>query len=423
MMNLSSFFFSALLFTASSALALNGGDWWDKGNGGFALSCPDQKLRTFDLYELQNRYEDTMTLDEKAQDSLNQRVHYLLDKVAALNPARASKYRAWYQDFHKESQFTEEVLQGTPDIGLGQIPESCSLEIVIFQRSPGILNPYRYTIRKAHWNRLSTIDQAALVMHELIYREASEADNQHLTSERSRYLNAWINSLEFSKVSLNEYLIRLQKLRFRDAEYGSHKIYLGRYNTANKSWVESTLSLSEANNTAVVTVDIKDADAARLVSPLLSFCLTKIKAEGQLYLDSAGHARSWQTDLPPGETCSFRLQDFESGRRHGYRGAIQGNQFNFFEQNKFEVIGAYDYSHRFNYAGFRFDLFSPAIRMKHVLNAAMVDKIIIPSVEACRSDMGNFIQLVHANSGLLIFSLEDLEAEIKSIPTCPYLGK
>lgn len=393
------------------------GDWWDKGNGGFVLACPGQNLRTLDLYELQSRYQEQMSLDKKFSASLDQRVNYLLDKVAVLNPVRAMKYKKWFLEFFNELQFTDNALQANPDIGFGQVPAGCSLELAVFQRNPGIINQYRYIVRKTLWEQLEVIEQAALVLHELIYREAAQQDNQHQTSERSRFLNAWINSEEFSKASLQEYLFRLQSLHFRDAEYGSHQIYLGLYNEDKKSWNKSDLSFFDSGVAAVITVDSKDPAASQLISPDVRSCIEEKMAVGPLYLDEAGRPALWKTTLPKGEICPFQIQNVSFESLKGYDGTILGSQFHFYDQHRTEVSGTYDFPHRFYFNRFRFNLLSPTIQIKHLLNGEHVELIVFSDVTACRSSVAQWIQVTTSKSGTVEFY--DFDDLISRIPECP----
>ncbi|MNK93819.1 hypothetical protein D3C87_1139980 [compost metagenome] len=392
------------------------GDWWDKGNGGFVLACSGQKLRTFDLYELQSRYEDQMSLDRNFSASLDQRVNYLLDKVAVLNPARALKYRKWFLEFFNELQFTNNSLQANPDIGFGQVPIGCTLELAVFQRNPGIINRYRYTVRKTLWERLDVIEQAALVLHELIYREAAQQDNQHQTSERSRFFNAWINSEEFSKTSIQEYLFRLQLLHFRDAEYGSHQIYLGLYNEDKKSWDQYDLSFFDSGVAGVITVDSKDPAASQLISSYVRSCLEEKRAVGPLFLDESGRPSLWKTTLPNGEICPFQIQNANFDNPKGYSGTILGSQFHFYDQHRMEVSGTYDFPNRFFFNRFRFDLLSPTIQIRHLLNGEHVELIVFSDVNVCRSKVAQWIQVTTSKSGTIEFyNFDDL---MSRVPEC-----
>ena len=395
-------------------------DWWDKGNGGFVLACAGQNLRTFDLYELQDRYEDQMSLDKNSSENLDERVNYLLDKIAVLNPVRAQKYRKWFLDFFSELQFTNDSLQANPDIGFGQVPAGCSLELAVFQRNPGIINRYRYTVRKTLWDQLDVIGQAALVLHELIYREAVQQDNQHQTSERSRFLNAWINSKEFSRVSLNEYLSRLQALHFRDAEYGLHQIYLGHYNEDKRAWEKFDLKFFESGSVATITVDAKDPLASQLITPKVRSCLERKIAVGELHLDEAGNPLSWRATLPKNEICAFEIQNLNIKNLKGFNGSIRGSQFHFFDQHRVEVSGIYDHPYRFYFSGYRFDLLSPTMQIKHVLNGEKVERVVFSDVGACQFTTASWIRVVTSNSDKMEFELSDLQNQVERLPVCQY---
>ena len=203
-----------------SSLSFAGGEWYEKGNGGFILQCPVKANQTLDLFELQDRYKTSMTLDTDHAGSVKERVEYLLAKIERLNSNRAAKYRMWFASYEQEAEYVPNIqFDRLGDLGLVRIPDVCNLAQVIFQREPGILNSARYTVNKKLWETLTVLDQAALVMHELIYREFVSSPNFHQTSERSRYFNALVNSKEILKMPLEKYMGILQELKVASAGY------------------------------------------------------------------------------------------------------------------------------------------------------------------------------------------------------------
>ena len=211
--------FLVVLLSSSLSFAQ---DWYEKGNGGFVLKCPSQPLRVLDLQELESRYKSEMTLDEQNLSSLKGRIEYLISKLEKLNPQRAQKYRSWYSVYDQETEYvanTEFDVIG--DLGMVRIPAGCKLSQIAFRREPSILNKARYTVSKDLWDQLGIIDKAALVMHELIYREFSASPNRHQTSEPSRYFNALVNSKELQTMTVDQYLKVLKKLRVTSVGYSS----------------------------------------------------------------------------------------------------------------------------------------------------------------------------------------------------------
>ncbi|WP_413944343.1 hypothetical protein [Bdellovibrio sp. HCB-162] len=218
--------FVLLFLFPSLSFASSGGDWYEKGNGGFVVMCDKEALMVFDLFEAQVRYK--MIFDGQALGTLDERVEYLLTKFDKHNKSRAALYRRWYKEFFNEAEFIPNAkFNPTGDIGFGYIPKNCSLEQVIFQRAPNILNQFRYLINLDLWQALSIENQAALVMHELIYRELTLPPNIHESSEAARYFNALLNSEQFQKLSYQQYILTLQELRFSKADYGDLVIVVG----------------------------------------------------------------------------------------------------------------------------------------------------------------------------------------------------
>lgn len=130
-------------------------DWYEKGNGGFVVTCPGKPQQVLDIYELENRFQiqthqetanpvlQNMVLDLDKSESLDQRVQYLLSKIARLNPSRAQLYAQWYKSFPAEAEFLPGIhLNPIGDTGLAVPGEGCSLQQAVFQRAPGILNKF-----------------------------------------------------------------------------------------------------------------------------------------------------------------------------------------------------------------------------------------------------------------------------------------
>lgn len=217
------FLMSLLVF----ALPLSswGVKWIERGNGGFVLRCPDKATQTFDVYEAHSRY--GFTIDSKHSNSVEERVQYLISKLEKFNPSRAAGYSQWAEDFNKESRRIDNIeMFPVPDLGFGAKPRDCKIELTVFQRAPDILNRFRYAINQDLWNELDILNQAALIMHEIIYRELSSAQDFAGTSEAARYLNGILNSEEFTNLKQADYLALLQSLGFRNADYGGYSILL-----------------------------------------------------------------------------------------------------------------------------------------------------------------------------------------------------
>ncbi len=387
---------TALILCSQSTRA--NGNWWDKGNGGFVLKC-DRALKTFDLHELESRYSGRMSLDPKNSDSLEDRVDYLISKVDRLNPTRAAIYREWFKSFFAEARFTQDPIHPLPDIGFGEVPEGCELVIAVYQRNPNIITPERYTVFEPLWNRLSVSDKAALILHELIYREAVQVENQHLTSERSRYLNAWIHSQEFLSVSLKKYLLDLQELHFQGADFGPHKVSLGFYDLQTQMWVRSLLEYKfNSDQPSLVTIRGFDAIASTFISPLFKDCLETNNGYhlAQLSFHESGTLKALRMNSQE-EICAITLKNrgFDLseklpryGNIIGFEGRVQGTTFTFTKsssQLQTHVAGIYKRGHIFFFDNYRFELDSNQLLIEHFLEDSQVQKIVLRNVRLCNT--------------------------------------
>lgn len=240
----------AVLILLSVASAHAGNDWFEKGNGGFALVCGD-KAQSYDLFEGSQK----LTLDREHLTTVEDRLEYLITKLVRLNPRRAELYRIWASQFKADSEFkTGGEFNPIPDVGFGYIPNGCKLRPVIFQRDPSLLNSHRYTIDSEIWNKLAIEDQAALILHELIYRELATPPNYQMTSESSRSLNAWINSNEFNSVSIHDYLLMLQNLNVINAQVDNFDIFLKVKNPVNDYWEDLPLKFDDNGYIMLITL-------------------------------------------------------------------------------------------------------------------------------------------------------------------------
>ena len=188
-----------------------------------------------------------------------------------------------------------------PNAGFGPLPDlgyviydviNCNPQQVIYQRQPTNLKKARYTINSTIWNALSPLDQASLIMHELIYRELAQPPSSHTISEFSRTFNAWINSTEFEKTTLQTYLETLQQLHFVEAQYNGFDILLA----AKHELKDTSTPLLLAFNDGILTHTVLDASKTidlpqTLITP---YCpkSEKLKSYGDAEFDLNGQIKT-----------------------------------------------------------------------------------------------------------------------------------
>ena len=198
------------------------------GNGGKVLLCKDKPTEVYDYFEARDKRGFKLQVGSASQTA-DQNLQILLDRVAEVNPSRARLYRSWYSDFWKETNLKSGIkIIDVPDVGVGEVPNGCEVAQVAAQMEPVFAGDTRYLINKDIWDQMDTVQRAALVMHELILREAKLPENAHEDSYRTRYFNGLLAANMVSGITSKKYgeLIRLLELRRFDA-YGIEMVRTG----------------------------------------------------------------------------------------------------------------------------------------------------------------------------------------------------
>lgn len=204
---------STLLSLVIGSSAFAGGVWFESGNGGFVVTCPQKSPVVLDLHEGEDRYGMIQDKDVDSLQNLDTRMAYLLRRLYHLDPSRVVLYIGWYKSFKKDAVFVEGTFKEVSDVGLGVAPVGCKFELAAFQRTPNRIVHHRYVINKTLWTKMDVLNQAALLMHEFIYRESlSFQIITPITSETSRYLNSFINSVAVDMHSPTDYYLMLRDL-------------------------------------------------------------------------------------------------------------------------------------------------------------------------------------------------------------------
>ncbi len=197
------------------------------GNGGDSVVCynADQTIKSvtfFDYYEANVIRNIDIDLGAPSL-SVDQKVNIVLDRIRRLNPNRAKRYALWYAKFLREARFVSGVeLVDVPDSGTGYYPVGCSLKQTAIHQEPHFPGDARYTINKDIWDKMDNTNRAGLILHELIFREAVNADNRHTNSISVRYYHSQVASHLTDSMSLKEYieLLKLVQLRWADTHDG-----------------------------------------------------------------------------------------------------------------------------------------------------------------------------------------------------------
>lgn len=170
--------FSKLVFTLTVGFAINslaGTTGSTKGNGGFVVTCTTMTGVTYnalDLFEAEkNRNLKLLKFEEKSSIAIALQV---VDQLEKLSPQRANTYRKRIQSFKHDSQFVSNaVFTDVHDAYPVYLPNNCHLAPVAIQTRYALDEDHSFYINKDLWERLSPIDQAAIIVHEVVFMEFS----------------------------------------------------------------------------------------------------------------------------------------------------------------------------------------------------------------------------------------------------------
>lgn len=224
--------FVAVFCLASRTTQAKGG--YVIGNGGNALKCYKNGKFQYTSYDIKEaEMSPAMKTKYSLKKGYRKKVDDVLSRIQLLNPGRVILYREWLESFENESQFTPDGfdLIQVPDISVGVLPQGCELIQAIVQINNPLPGSKRYLINVNVWNHLDENQRSALVLHELIYREAILPENQHPNSYFVRLFNQMIFADGFAKMSLKTYIETLIQLKFSQADAHLIPIQLTQYNS------------------------------------------------------------------------------------------------------------------------------------------------------------------------------------------------
>lgn len=216
------------------------------GNGGDVLVCETAAVETievFDIYEARTLRQ--LTLDLGVDGTVNEKVELALRRLERLDSERAQRYLKQADTFFAEANilpidFELPDVTDTNEIGK---PNNCSLKQIAIQRSPIGPQDKRYHIADKWWSRLNDDNKAALVLHEIIYREALTLGHQDSTAVR--VLVGHIISAEFKSMSQNDYNLMMKDAKLPPVKtLEKMRIYIGSetYDESGKHLLDAILA-------------------------------------------------------------------------------------------------------------------------------------------------------------------------------------
>lgn len=183
----------ALILGLLSVTALADGN--RVGNGGDVIQCP-AKVQVLDLYEASQELQ-TFESHETTQEI----VQKVLKNIERLNPNQGRQYLNRAAEFMDEVDFKDEAkLVNIRDSKHLFKPSDreCKLKQIAIRRKDASKNSKRFIISKSLWEQLDNKNQAALILHEIIYEHLYKLGEED--SVKARILVGYA----FSKNALTE---------------------------------------------------------------------------------------------------------------------------------------------------------------------------------------------------------------------------
>jgi hypothetical protein len=197
----------------------------ERGNGGDAIVCLQGfefgglgTTQTLDYYQAIISRETFVffggpgeTEPGKISDDVFKKARLLISRIEPFDPIRAKKYRQWLSTFASESTINRTTsLIDIHDEGLIEDYPGCFLLQIAKQNPDPQSGSARYSIDGRLWDRLDADNQATLLIHEIIYRDAIALGQQ--SSAQVRKLVAKLMDPDFSKSSRANYVTLMNQL-------------------------------------------------------------------------------------------------------------------------------------------------------------------------------------------------------------------
>ncbi|MES2801165.1 MAG: hypothetical protein V4654_01625 [Bdellovibrionota bacterium] len=204
-------------FLSQGALALEN----KIGNGGGVVICTlpsgEKTTEVLDVYEGRESRGLQSNLGDPNEDFML-KIDRALNKLSRIAPYRSTTYRKLFNTFFSETKFLSGVnLIYIPDTGAVSLKKGCVLEQAAYQKEPSFEETKRYFISQDLWDVMDNNSKAALILHEIVYREAISLEQN--TSVAVRYLNSYITSTQIDTMTQREFVHKLFLSGFKFADY------------------------------------------------------------------------------------------------------------------------------------------------------------------------------------------------------------
>lgn len=174
----------------------------------------------YDVYEAEARYGLSAKFPSMVRCSLDKSGGYsdackkeaqrgasqLASRLKHIDGAFEADIQSFIRSFWDESGLVNADLFPIEDSGLGFIPTGCTLKQLAIQHVPLNKNDKRYFISVSLLKLLDVQSQAAMILHEALYRWAVTQNPKIVYSERVRYFNALVLSGKIAQFNYSEYV-------------------------------------------------------------------------------------------------------------------------------------------------------------------------------------------------------------------------
>ncbi|WP_374000854.1 hypothetical protein [Bdellovibrio bacteriovorus] len=411
-----------LVFAATlSSIGAQANNWYDRGNGGFILVCTGKKSAVLDLHE--NATRQIGEVQFSSSTAVTAKVLDLISRLEAHDKGRATQYKAWALSFFNEVQWIREAsFNQTPDLGMVIIPNDCRLEQVVFQRNPSILNKTRYMVDENLWNHMDTDNQAALIMHEIIYREFMNSVTKEIASERIRIFNLVLHTNILKNLTQPEYISLIQELHFTSYTSQNLKFTIG-YESNDKGWLNLPVTFNSAGNVVEGTLAAEQTFIRKHLSYTCS--ATEIPSLGNAKLDDNGTLRL--LNIQDGFDTKICGLPFATIQGDEGTITISGTQWSFDENEQPNYISGIlpQARHSFKYKGTTYEVQTSVLQKDsysstYYFDSAMNLIALDLGGSACRdTKTQNIIFSRAANPASALLLSLDAEGKLKSpLPAC-----
>lgn len=164
------------------------------GNGGDAVICPDKSPILLDLYEA------TETLITSSKTDPYKIVQDRLSLLVAIAPKLATQYTKKLVKMSGDIEFKPDIqLVNIKDSKHLSMPKNCSLKQVAIRKNAVTQAEKLFLFDKDIWDKMDSLNQAALLMHEIIYDHFYKLDEKD--SVKARKINVLLFSEKLTKAN------------------------------------------------------------------------------------------------------------------------------------------------------------------------------------------------------------------------------